>query len=433
MTAVETSPNLNDVHLKLEDGPDHFAITPLKIALLSYRSHPFVGGQGIYVKYLSRALADLGHKVDVISGPPYPEIDDDIKLIKVPSLDLYARDNHVTALRPRHFKSFTDLYEWWTMLSGGFAEPYTFGRRVKKLLNNRQYDIIHDNQSLARGILQLQDAGVNVVSTIHHPVHHDRDIALKAAETWGDRLLIKRWYSFLRMQEKVVRELKHVVTVSHASQKDISKYFGRPRAKIDVIPNGIATDIFKPLPHVKRMPLRVMTTASSDQPLKGLKYLITAVAGLRRRYPNIHLRILGRLKEEGETQRHLESLGMQRYVSFVADLSTQQLVEEYAQASAVVCPSLYEGFGLPAAEAMACGCPVIATNGGALPEVLGDAGIVVPTADSDAIASALMTLFENTNFATHLGQRARRHIQRKFSWSEVATQLSHYYTDILRT
>ncbi|MFL0811426.1 MAG: glycosyltransferase family 4 protein [Agarilytica sp.] len=405
----------------------------LNIALLGYRSAPFVGGQGIYLKYLSKALVDLGHSVDVYSGPPYPELDSDVRLIKVPSLDLFAQESHVRALRPKHLLSYTDFIEWWSMLSGGFAEPYTFGRRVEKLLGHHNYDIIHDNQSLCFGLLKLQAQGKKVVSTIHHPIHRDLETALASAPSWGDKLLVKRWYSFLRMQNKVAKKLKHVVTVSKASQNDIEKYFTLSKTQTQVVPNGIDTEVFTPLSEVERIPYRIITTASSDQPIKGLNILLDAFSKLKNRYPQAHIRIIGKFKKDGHNQQRLHELGLVDHVSFVSGISTQELVKEYAQASVMVCPSLYEGFGLPLGEAMACEVPAISSDGGALPEVAGKAAHVVPAGSSDALAEKLKTVFDNSNDALNLGKQGRQHILEHFSWKRVAEQLTQYYLSILRT
>jgi glycosyltransferase involved in cell wall biosynthesis len=125
-------------------------VKPLRIALLGYRSQPYGGGQGVYLKYLSKALVEAGHHVDVISGPPYPHLDSRVRLIELPSLDLF--ENGLVSLRPRHLSSLTNIIEWTSKLTGGFAEPYTFGRRAVKYLkqHGHNYDLIHDNQSLSR-------------------------------------------------------------------------------------------------------------------------------------------------------------------------------------------------------------------------------------------------------------------------------------------
>lgn len=404
----------------------------LKIALLGYRSDPFVGGQGIYLKYLSKALLALGHKVDVYSGPPYPDLDKGVNLIKVPSLDLFAQESHIRALRPKHLLSYTDFIEWWSMLTGGFAEPYTFGRRVEKILSNSNYDIIHDNQSLSFGVLNLQKAGKKVVTTIHHPIHQDLKTALDSAPKWGDKLLVKRWYSFLRMQNKVAEKLDNIVTVSLASQRDIDKYFFVSKKQSHVLPNGIDTDIFSPQEDIARIPQRIITTASSDQPIKGLHVLLEAFSRIKDDYPEAHIRIIGKLKKDGRNASLLDELNLNERVSFVSGISTEELTKEYAQASVMVCPSMYEGFGLPLGEAMACELPAITSDGGALPEVAGDAAHIFPAGNIDALAEKIRVVFDNPSEAEKLGKLGRQHILEQFSWQRVAVRLTEYYQSLLK-
>lgn len=417
------------------DQPAHRqAARPLRIALLGYRSHPYGGGQGIYIKYLSKALVNAGHQVDVISGPPYPHLDPRVKLIKVPSLNLFESPvHHALALRPHHLRSWADFVEWWSMFTGGFAEAYSFGRRINRLLKDRrdQYDIIHDNQSLCYGLLDLQKKGFPVVATFHHPITHDLRIALKAEPRWYMRLLILRWHSFLRMQKKVVKQLDHIVTVSERSQVDIAKDFDILQSDIDLIYNGIDTEEFAPLPDVKKIPYRIMCTASADQPLKGLKYLLKAVAALRERYPQMTLLVVGKLNEGGYAEGLIKRLGIGDIIQFVSGISTEQLVRHYNEAEMVVCPSLYEGFGLPAGEAMSCGTAVISSNGGALPEVVGDAGVVVKAGSEQAIADAIADLFENPAKREQLARAGRQRILDTFCWNLAAQQFSTYYYKML--
>ena len=405
---------------------------PLKIALLGYRSHPYVGGQGIYLKYLSRALKASGHEVHVYSGPPYPEIDANIPLFKVPSLDLYATEKPFRALRPKHLLSYTDMYEWWSKISGTFAEPYTFGRRVQKRLKDENYDIVHDNQSLSSGLVDLQRQGKNIVATIHHPIHQDRKLAIDSVKSAGMKRLKKRWYNFLDMQEKVVNELNHIVTVSETSRRDISQHFKTPLDEITVIENGIDTNVFKPDDTITPEPFRIITTSSSDQPLKGLTYLLSAVAILKREFPKIHLEVIGKLQAGGQTDKQLKKLNLKPYVTFTSGISTEALVKKYAQASIVVCPSLYEGFGLPVAEAMACGRPVVSSDAGALKEVVQDAGILVPPADCNALAEQIRRLFTNEDLCQYLSSRGRKRILKHFCWDKVALKLTNYYYDVLK-
>ncbi|MGI9322231.1 MAG: glycosyltransferase family 4 protein, partial [Pseudomonadales bacterium] len=391
-------------------------------------------GQGIYIKFLSKALADAGHEVDVISGPPYPELDSRVKLIRLPSLNLFATDNHIMALRPRHLLSYTDLYEWLSMATGGFAEPYTFGRRLERYFQTHRpaYDIVHDNQSLSYGTLALQRLGLPLVTTIHHPITSDLDIALKQADSWRLRLLIRRWHSFLGMQKKVARQLDHLVTVSAASRQDIASAFNLDPARIQIIHNGIDTNVFTPNEGDTGEPDTIMTTASADAPLKGLGYLLAAFARLKQSRPGLRLLLLGKLKKDGDTEKLIDSLGIRADIEFHSSLASEEVAALYRRAQVAVVPSIYEGFGLPAGEAMACGLPVIATNGGALPEVVGDAGILVPVRDQEAIAKALARLLDSPAERRDLATAARQRILEHFSWDLAARKMTGLYHDIAK-
>ncbi|WP_390592063.1 glycosyltransferase family 4 protein [Simiduia litorea] len=405
----------------------------LHICLLGYRSHPFVGGQGIYLHYLSKALLALGHQVDVISGPPYPEVIDGVKLIKLPSLDLFAVEDPTRALKLKHLTSYTDTFEWCSKLTGGFAEPYTFGRRVAKYLkrHGHQYDIVHDNQCLAWGLLDIQKRGLPVVATVHHPITRDLEIKLAAEDNWGMRLLIKRWHYFLKMQKRVVQKLNHIVTVSEQSRQDIAQAFERPVASINLMHNGIDTEVFKPNPAINKQAYKIISTASADQPLKGLRFLLQAIANLKTHYPEITLTVIGKLHAGGDTEKLLQKLALEKHVNFISGITTAELVDQYNSAQVAVVPSLYEGFGLPAGEAMACALPLVATDGGAIPEVVGDAALSVPAGDAMAITQALSQLFDKPALRQMLSEKARRRIEENFSWHKVATELTTYYRNIL--
>jgi glycosyltransferase involved in cell wall biosynthesis len=405
----------------------------LKICLLGYRSNPFSGGQGIYIRYLSRALQQAGHSVDVISGQPYPILDEGIRLIKLPSLNLFEEESHIKALKWKHLASFTDFFEWFSMATGGFPEPYTFGRRLKKYFKKYKpdYDIVHDNQSLCYGTLALQKNDIALVTTIHHPITSDLSIALANETNWQMRLLIKRWHSFLGMQKNVVSKLKHIVTVSEVSRRDIADAFKIPTAGLKVVHNGIDTETFKPQPEITRVPYRIMATASADQPLKGLQYLLRAIAELAFTYPDIHLEVLGKLKPAGDTEKLVNELNLRKHLTFTSGVETQEVVNMYARASLVVVPSVYEGFGLPAGEAMSCGVPVISTNGGALPEVVGGCGIIVPVRDPEAIARAIEELINNPDKRSELSKRGRERILKYFSWKVAAHEMVDLYHEVL--
>ena len=403
---------------------------PLKICLLGYRSQPYGGGQGIYIKYLSKALVEAGHQVDVISGQPYPHVDPRVNLIKMPGMNLF--ETGLGSLRLHHLRSVTNMIEWTGKLTGSFSEPHCFGRRVFKYLkkHGRDYDIIHDNQCLSWGMLKLQKHGFPLVTTIHHPITSDLQIALNAASSWSERLLIRRWHSFLTMQKKVATQLTNVVTVSERSRQDIASAFEIPPERINLVYNGIDTSEFRPMPEIARKPFRIMATASADAPLKGVRYLLEAVAKLAVQYPQVELLMVGQPKPGGETERLIQTLRLHDRVRCVSGISTEKLVHYYAEAEVVVVPSVYEGFGLPAGEAMACGVAVVSTDGGALPEVVGDAGIQVPVKDSAAIARAVAVLLDNDEKREKLAAAGRERIESLFCWSRAATQMVDYYMQL---
>lgn len=404
---------------------------PLKICILGYRSAPYGGGQGVYIKYLSKALVDAGHEVDVISGQPYPHLDARVRLIKMPGMNLY--ETGLGSLRPRHLRSLTNIIEWTGKLTGGFSEPYCFGRRVFKYLRRHGagYDIIHDNQCLSWGVLRLQEKGFPLVTTVHHPITSDLSIALNAAANWRERLLIRRWHSFLAMQRKVARRLQHVVTVSDCSRRDIARAFEIDSNRINRIYCGIDIDEFSPRPAIARKRHRIMATASADAPLKGLRFLLEAVASLQSRYPDIELLVVGKPRPGGDTERLIDKLGIRSRLIFVSGISTEQLVGYYAEAQLAVVPSVYEGFGLPAGEAMACGVPLISTDGGALPEVVGDAGVTVPVENSAALADAIARVFDDESLQQRLAANGRARIEQAFCWRKSAREMVEFYQRVL--
>ena len=406
---------------------------PLNIALLGYRSNPYSGGQGVYLKHLAKALVDMGHRVDVISGEPYPELDARVDLVKLPGLNLYAHPNPAWPLTQQRWRDPLNVFEWASYWSGGFPEPFTFGHRLLRHFKTTRprYDIIHDNQSLCTGLLGLMRRGYAVTSTIHHPITFDRDIALQNTQEWGLRLLIRRWHRFLRMQTQVTRQLPYITTVSENSRRDIASAFGICEKRIEVVLNGIDSDIFQPMPTVAREPYHLITTASADQPLKGTQHLIPAVADLAARYPDLKLTFIGAPKPGGKTEQLIQSFQLDERIEFHHGLSFDEIKQLYAKASVAVVPSEYEGFGFPAGEAMACAVPLVSTDGGALPEVVGDAGVIVPSKNPQALAKAIGDLFENPAERARLSEAGRRRMVEHFSWARTAQEFTQHYHQVI--
>ena len=404
---------------------------PLRIALLSYRSKPHCGGQGVYVRHLSRELVALGHAVEVLSGPPYPELDPGVELTKVPSLDLYREPDPFRVPHVREFRSVTDVREFLLMCTAAFPEPLTFSLRVAKLLMARSArpDIVHDNQTLGTGLLTLQQAGFTVLANVHHPITVDRTLDLAAAVGLRKKLSTRRWYSFLRMQQRVVTQLPSVLTVSQSSFEDIVRDFGVEPARMRVVPVGVEHDVFVP-PTEPRVAGRIVATASADVPLKGIVHLLEAVAKLRTER-DVELVVVGKAKEGGAAALAVERLGLSGAVSFVTGVSEQELVRVFGSAQVGVVPSLYEGFSLPAIELMSCATPLVATTAGALPEVVGDAALSVPPGDAEALAVAIARVLDDPDLAAALGAAGRARVMERFTWTSVAQQTVQWYRDAL--
>lgn len=405
---------------------------PLRICLLSYRSHPNSGGQGVYVRNLSNALCRLGHRVDVVSGPPYPQLDNGARLHRLPSLDLYNPDKLFRTPTLKELRDPVNLMEWLVVSTMGFPEPLTFGIRAQRFLKNTgaRYDIVHDNQSLSYAIWAIAKH-MPTVATIHHPITVDRSLAVKTEDGFWHKAKQLRWYSFIGMQKRVVPSLKRIITVSKCARDHISEAFQIPADRFQVVPNGIDTDRFYPIPGIERQRGRLIVTTSADTPLKGLAHLLRALAVLAPQRPDLHLIVVGTPKENSRILSLIETLGIKEKVRFTGTLSHQDYVRHYARAWAAVVPSLYEGFGLPAGEAMACGVPVISTTGGALPEVVGDAGMLVPPGDHMALAKAIAFLYDYPEQAHAIGAKGHKRAINHFSWQQAAEKTVAAYVRVL--
>jgi glycosyltransferase involved in cell wall biosynthesis len=380
------------------------------------------------MRHIAKALADLGHEIDVISGPPYPVIDPRVKLIKLPSLDLYANPHPIKALRPWMFAYPIDLFEWWSHNTGGFSEPYTFCERMARYVRGtvQDYDVCHDNQTLGWGLLKLRDMGLPIVGTIHHPITMDRRIDIQHAKTLSLKLLKRRWYSFLNMQIKVARELDPLIVVSESTRRDVVREFGVKSERTRLVLHGIDHVQFRPIPTIKRRDDLIVACASADVPLKGLIYLIRAYAELLKTRPGLKLKVIGRLRE-GNTTDELRAFGIMDKVEFVGGVTDEQIAEIYNEATIAVSPSVYEGFGFPCGEAMSCGTPVIATDGGSLPEVIGDAGPVVPHSNPAALARAIAALLDDPVARERFGRMGRERILANFKWERAAREVTEIY------
>ncbi len=406
-----------------------------RIAFLVYRGNPRCGGQGVYTRHLTRELVALGHSVEVFAGAPWPELDDGVGFTPVRGLDLYRDPDPFRIPAPSEFTSLADVTEFAVMLSAGFGEPLAFSRRIRRILNARRedFDLVHDDQCLGSGILGLHRDGWPLLETLHHPITVDRSIALDHAETPLKRFTTRRWFGFLRMQVRVARRLPAVLTVSHNSKVDINAQMHVPLERMTVVPVGVDHTVFRPYDDVVKRPGRLMVTSSSDVPMKGLVPLLEAIAKLRVER-DIDLVVIGQPRPKGRVALALERLGLSDIVTTISGVSDEELARLYGEAEVAIVPSLYEGFSLPAIEAMSCGVPVVATTGGALPEVVGvsgETGLLVEPNDSEALLVAIRSLLENRDLRERLGARGRERVMERFTWQVTARGTAACYDAIL--
>ena len=395
----------------------------MRIALLSYRGHPQVGGQGVYVAYLSRALRDLGHQVEVLAGPPYPELDSDIPLVRIPSLDLYRPDDLFRRPGLSEIRGFVDVTEYLMMCAAAFPEPLTFSLRAAHYLRRHaaRFDVVHDNQCLGYGLVDVARRAP-VIATVHHPITIDRRLALADATSAAQALRIRRWFAFTRMQARVARRLTRVLSVSEAAARDVVQELGVEPGRIGVVHNGVDAELFRPLAHIPKVRGRMITVASSDVPMKGFAFLIEALAKLRTE-GDATLVVVGKGGESERARALVSRWGVAEAVTFEGRVDAFRLVELYASSEVAVVPSLYEGFSLPAIEAMSARVPVVGTMGGALPEVIGtsgETGLLVPASDAGALAAAIRSLFEAPGRRHEMGRAARERVLQRFTWSATA-------------
>ncbi len=412
-------------------GPDD----AIRLAYLTYRGKPHVGGQGVYTRHLTKALVDLGHHVEVFSGQPYPILDERTDLHRLPSLDIF--NDHHPGRFPAYWeiKHLADLVEIGQFSMGTFSEPLAFSVRAYQELKKRRgdFDLVHDNQCLGYGILGIEKMLPTIV-TLHHPITRDRALEMEHSPNWRKRLSVGRWYNFVKMQGRVASRMPRVVVVSENSIKDIHSDMGVPLDRMRLVPVGVDIDLFRPMPDVERRPGQLITTASADVALKGLQYLLEAVAKLRTERPEIRLTVIGRAKPGGPSADLIERLGIAEAVDFVTDVTDERIVELYAQSELAVVPSLYEGFSLPAIEAMSTGICLVATDGGALPEVTGtdnDTVVSCPAGDSEALAAALRRGLDGAELRARIGEAGRRRVVERWSWRHCAQLTVDQYREVL--
>ena len=399
------------------------AVTPLRVALLAYRGNPHSGGQGVYTRYLAHELERIGHHVEVLSGPPYPEVEDlGIELHRIESMDLYRPER---PFRPHRWpRNRYDWLELGIMSTGAFPEPRTFSIRADRFMreHGHNYDVIHDNQCLGTGMIKIAER-LPLLATVHHPITVDKRLELAHTRNPWRQITKRRWYSFLGMQKRVLRKLPRLLTVSQTSRDDIIEQLHVDPSRIDVVPVGVDQEIFRPQPEISTVPGRLLAVISSDVPLKGLAFLLEALAKLRTEAPHAHLVVIGRMRPQDPARKTVARFGLEDAVTFTGNISYDDMIHLYGTASIAVVPSLYEGFSLPAIQAMACGLPLVCTKVGAIPELAGADGetaLHVASGDAGALAAGIKRALDDPELRARLGTKARARVLDKFTWAATA-------------
>ncbi len=412
----------------------------MKICFIVCQGNMYSGGQGVYLHYLSGELARLGHEVHVIAGRPYPEVADGVHLHKLKTFSFWSfldgRDEYVFETNPLLFFHPLNLYEFASTRATLASLLLMFSLRayakLKELEREGPFDLIHDNQNLGYGLLLMKARGRPVVANIHHPLAIDRHNDLAQTAALRHRIGRIVWYPWL-MQRLVAHRIDRIITGSATSAASVQEAFGLPSERIAVIHDGVDTDVFRPLERLEPEQGSVLFVGNSEDRNKGARYLIEAL-NLLQHDVDFRLTLVDRkMKDLKIVPPLVWKYGLTRLVEYTGHLSTPELVRQYNRAQVLVSPSLYEGFGLPAAEAMACGVPVVATRAGALPEVVEDGvtGLLVPPADPHALADAVRRLLSDPELCRRMGRAGRERIVQRFTWRETARRTLDLYHDVL--
>jgi len=406
----------------------------MKICLLSYRGNPYSGGQGIYLKYIAEELVHQGHEVHAIVGPPYPDFMEGVTLHKIPNNHYFIKKgfNIINPAKPFDLFHPINSYEYFNSRWGAFSEISSFTYRAFWLLRQLQpkykFDLIHDNQSLGYGLLLMKSLGIPIISTIHHPLSIDLKNTLERLTTFKGKMKTVMFYP-LGMQRFVSPRLDKIITVSEKSKKDIHKYFNVPFEKQAVVYNGLNLNIFKPIKGIIKEKRTLIFVGNIEDGKKGFVYLLRALKHLEKKVKLIV--VDGGAPHRKMTNKLIAKLDLVDQIEFKGTASTQDLVAYYSQASLAIVPSVYEGFGFPAAEAMACGTPVIASDGGALPEVVDQAGITVPVRDEICLAKEIDNLIDDEERLATLSKAGLQRVKEKFTWPQAVKKMVRVYEEVL--
>ncbi len=405
-----------------------------------YQGNMYSGGQGVYLYYLTRELARMGHDVHVIAGAPYPKLAEGVTVHNIVDYSYWTYHHYkkdwVFNRDPLSYFHPWNFYEFYSTRIALSSLLTNFSVRAFMKLNElskeHRFDIVHDNQTLSYGVWAMQQSGYPLVATIHHPLSYDLKNAMRQARTVYERARRVLWSPWV-MQEFVARRLERVIVVSETSRADVEAAFQLPPEKVRTVYNGVDTDTFRPLPGIERLPDKLLYVGNSEDRNKGARFFLEAVNLLKEQIDFSVTFVDNHKHNLKMAPKLVNEYGLNSIVEFTGRVPTEELVQHYNEARLFVTSSVHEGFGLPLAEAMACGTPVLGTRIGAYEEIVqhGESGWLVPSRDPRALADAIRMLWNDASMRQKLAEGGRKRVQEKFNWRKAAEETLAVYEEVI--
>jgi glycosyltransferase involved in cell wall biosynthesis len=405
-----------------------------------YQGNMYSGGQGIYLYYLTRELARMGHEVHVIAGPPYPTLADGVTTHNITDYSYWTyhhyKKDFIFNRPPLSYFHPVNLYDFIStrialssLLANFSVRAYI---KLRELAREHRFDVVHDNQTLSYGVWAAKATGFPLVATIHHPLSYDLKNQLRQAKSTYEKARRILWSPWM-MQEMTAKRADRIIVVSETSRVDVEEAFDLDPAKVRTVYNGIDTDTFRPLPGVERLPDKLLYVGNSEDRNKGARFFLKALDLLKDEL-DFRVTFVDNFKHNLKlAPRLVDEYGLNSRVDFTGRIPTEDLVRHYNEAKLLVTSSVHEGFGLPLAEAMSCGAPVLGTEIGAFKEIVehGVSGWLVPPSSPEALAGAIRMLWNDPDLRQRLGEGGRRRIVEKFNWRKAAEETVAVYEEVV--
>lgn len=351
------------------------------------------GGIGIHVHEMSRVQAQYGHKVTVITSRIEPEN------------KLHSVENYTIIYFNNSFRIF------------GNSISFNYLFKLMKRRNN--YDLIHAHSHLffttnVCAALRRVDSAPLIIT--------NHGLISQTAPLWIQRIFIPtigKWT--FKAADKIISYTNH--------EKEELIKLGIDPKKIAVIHNGIDTEVF--IPNNDRSRGNNILWIGRYTPGKGIRFLIDAFALIVQCHPDAHLLMIGDGPQMEEIQQKIQKLGLFAHITQKTFILNEDLPALYQSSDVFVLPSLSEGVPRTILESMACGIPVVCTDLPQLVDLVKGAGLLVPARDPEAIASAIIKIIKNPDYAAKLGKTGTERIVKYYSWNDTVEKTLLLYKEVL--